>query len=161
MGNKKGYWAGEKNPKYKHGQNHLKARGVWNAMHRRCYNKKSKLYAYYGARGLKVDSWWHNFDNFYKDMGDPPSGLSLERMDNNVGYSPENCVWGTKIAQMNNRRNSRKITYKGATKTISQWAHELGMARSTIMNRLDQQWPLDKVLSRTKHVPRPHQKLEF
>lgn len=82
---------------------------VYGAMKHRCYNKNSRDYMNYGARGIKVcERWLASFANFLEDMGPRPIGASLERIDNSRGYEPNNCKWATKHEQQANRRSSRK-----------------------------------------------------
>lgn len=73
-------------------------------MVRRCTNPKHKKYRHYGGRGITVCAKWMTFENFYSDMGDPPSGLTLERKNNELGYSLDNCIWATYSDQNRNRR---------------------------------------------------------
>lgn len=81
-------------------------------MKRRCLNKNNPDYYLYGGRGITLCKRWMLFDNFLKDMGKRPKGLTLERINNNLGYYPENCIWASQLAQRHNRRphNSAKET---------------------------------------------------
>ena len=78
--------------------------GIWDAMLARCLNEKNHNYSYYGGRGITVCESWLRFENFLADMGERPSHLTLERVDNNQGYYPENCIWATMKQHSNNRR---------------------------------------------------------
>ena len=79
---------------------------VWRGMRRRCYNTKDISYSYYGGRGIKVVERWHDFENFYLDMGDKPTGMQLDRIDNDGDYGPANCRWVTPTENNNNKRNN-------------------------------------------------------
>lgn len=100
----------------------------WCEMKARCYNKNNASYFRYGGRGIKVcDRWLNSFENFYADMGEKPEKMSLDRIDNNGNYSPENCRWADVKTQCNNRRSNLLFTYKGETKTLKQWCEEYNM----------------------------------
>jgi hypothetical protein len=111
---------------------------VWAAMIRRCENPRSTSYPYYGARGITVcEEWRHSFVRFLADMGERPSDKhSLERIDNDQGYSPENCRWTTHRSQCWNRRSSRLITCDGETRCLAEWAEITGIHPNTIERRI-------------------------
>src|SRR6266487_4166543 len=79
--------------------------GVWASMRQRCLNTDNPAWHNYGGRGITIClRWLESFDNFFADMGVCPPGLTLERLDNDKGYEPSNCVWSTRKAQMRNTR---------------------------------------------------------
>lgn len=125
-----------------------RAYNVWNNMMHKCYDKKHMNYAYYGGRGITVVKRWHDFERFYADMGPAPSGLTLERKNNALGYSPANCLWATRKEQARNRRSNRVLTYGGATQCLMAWAHQTGLDRRTIARRIDVLgWPTERALT--------------
>lgn len=118
-------------------------------MMRRCYNSADHVYRHYGARGIKVCEQWHDYWQFKEDMWPRPQGLTLERIDNDGDYCPENCKWATVLEQGNNRRTSRKITMNGETKTIPDWCRDYGVSKvSTVRQRLDRGWNLQDALTK-------------
>lgn len=131
----------------KHGLYGTKVYGVWNSMMDRCCNPKNHAYAEYGGRGISVTKRWCTFQNFFLDMGHPPTGLTLERKNNNLGYSKSNCKWATRKEQMNNRRVCVMLRYKRMTKTITGWAEELNISRDLIYTRITAGWDVVRALT--------------
>lgn len=113
-------------------------RSVWTAMKQRCHNPNAKDFARYGGRGITVcDRWRDDFMAFYADMGDPPSKQhTLERRDNALGYSPENCCWALPLAQTRNRRCTVTLTHAGETLTLMEWARRIGIGYITLHARI-------------------------
>lgn len=109
-----------------------KAYSAWRNMKTRCENPNFRQFHRYGGRGISVAPEWATFDAFYTDMGDPPIGYSLERMDNDAGYSKSNCVWAPRSAQMRNTRRTRSLTHAGETKCLADWAALLGVSHATL-----------------------------
>lgn len=95
-------------PKKTHGMSHTKEYRCWRAFKNRCLNPKNIQYKDYGERGITVSEDWMKFENFYKDMNECPEGYEIDRIDNNQGYSKENCRWTTKKINSRNRRSTSK-----------------------------------------------------
>jgi hypothetical protein len=103
----------------------------------RCQNPNNHKYPIYGARGIKVCDRWQKFENFLADMGERPSKkYSIDRIDNDGHYTPDNCRWADRYEQQNNTRRNRLITINGETKTMSQWGRQFGISPDTIWNRI-------------------------
>jgi len=119
---------------------------IWSSMKGRCCNKNDAAYAYYGGRGIAVcDRWMNDFAAFVSDMGDRPAGTSIDRIDNNGPYSPENCRWATPSVQKKNQRR-RKDCPLHLGKPMTRWASELGLRYGTFYGRV-QKWGWEKAIS--------------
>lgn len=120
----------------------------WYDMLRRCERPYVKTYHHYGGRGITVCDRWHSFSNFWKDMGPTyESHLTIDRADNDGNYEPSNCRWVTKAEQQRNKRNVRKFTINGVTKTFPEWTELSGLKRSTVSQRYyTYGWPIVKAL---------------
>jgi len=114
----------------------------WQSMKARCYNKNHTSYKNYGGRGLTVcDRWLNSFETFLDDLGYKLNNTyTLERIDNSKGYSKENCKWGTKTEQSNNRRCTKFITLNNETLSISDWARKMKVPYMTIRRRMEYGW---------------------
>lgn len=122
--------------KRKHGLWKTRSYETWLGMMKRCYNESARNYPRYGGRGIRVCEQWHDFERFYRDMGERPKGMSLERTDNQGDYFPENCVWATPAEQSKNRRSTIFVTYNGITQCVSDWAKQLGIPRTRVYARI-------------------------
>lgn len=127
----------------------------WSRMKRRCYNPHHDKYKYYGARRIKVCRRWQSFENFAKDVGErPSSAYTLDRIDSDKDYSPNNCRWSTKIEQMRNTRKNRYFTLNGETHCISEWAELYGLSQQLLGDRLRKGLSLELALSLPKQPGR-------
>lgn len=132
----------------KHGDSRTKDRPAatewvaWLSMRERCGNPKNKEYRNYGGRGISVCSEWRNsYDAFLRDMGRKPSvDHSLDRIDPDGDYSPENCRWATRQEQARNKRSTVRLTVEGTTLTIPEWSRLTHLSESTIRTRLRNGW---------------------
>ncbi len=131
-----------------HGMTDTPEYRAWRHIIYRCTKPSSKYYIHYGARGISVCSRWmfgaantDAFECFFADMGPRPSPRhSIDRIDNDGNYEPENCRWTTQDIQANNRRNTTLITINGATKPLATWAREYGIPASKLRDRMRSGW---------------------
>lgn len=132
----------------KHGMYGTPEYKAWAAIVQRCRNSKDKRYKNYGGRGIGVCDHWLRFQNFFQDVGLRPTPKhSIERKDNNAGYEPGNVTWDTKTVQSRNTRSNRCLTYRGETRTLSEWAEITGLSAQTIGTRLRLGFPVDLALT--------------
>ena len=131
-----------------HGKSNTKVYLTWQRFRSRCDNKNNNRYYTYGARGITYDDRWRSFENFYDDMGDPPTSKhSLERIDNNGNYCKDNCRWATHKEQANNRSNTVFVEINGVTKTIMEWCRHNGFNRALVTKRLKRGWSMEDAIT--------------
>ncbi len=119
----------------------------WRSMMTRCFNENHKSFHRYGGRGITVCEEWQTFQNFYADMYPRPEGHSLERINSDLGYYPENCKWSSRLEQSNNLSSNVNLTFNGKTQSVSMWARELDIPVRTLHNRIANGWTTDKALT--------------
>lgn len=125
----------------KHGKARTREYTIWNSMRARCLNKNHLQYKNYGGRGITICKEWDDYDVYLNDMGTRPSkDYSIDRIDNNKGYSKENCRWATHITQSNNTRKTVYVTFRGVTKPIMEWVREMNMSYGRVRQRLSRGW---------------------
>lgn len=129
-----------------HGKCKTKEYKIWQAIIQRCTNFNNEEYHNYGGRGIIICKEWLNFKNFYKDMGEKPQGMSIDRKNNDKGYSKENCRWATYKEQGNNTRRNKLIEYNGKIQTMAQWADELNIKYITLKRRIHDGWSINRAL---------------
>ena len=146
-----------------HGDSHKRLHNTWLGMKARCFNKNEPRYKWYGERGIIVCDEWKNdylafkewaLNNGYNDK------LTIDRIDNNKGYTPENCRWVDMKTQQNNRRNNHYITFRSETHTIMQWSEITGISYGTILNRIKLGWTTERVLTEPIHEKCRNRKVE-
>ncbi len=129
-----------------HGYTGSKTYGVWKNMMQRCNNPNNPQYKNYGARGIRVCKRWRSFEHFLTDMGEAPAGLSIDRINNDLGYEPENCKWSTLREQLNNRRKTIFVTFRNETLPLAVLAERHGKQRQMFGNRLKAGWSVAEAL---------------
>lgn len=133
----------------KHGLHGTPEYRIWGSMIQRCKNPKNCNYENYGARGIIVCDSWLDFSNFINDMGMRPTKKhSIDRINNNGNYSPNNCKWSTAKQQRSNTSRNVFYTFNGETLTISQWAEKIGCHKNTLRERIVKLgWSIEKAIS--------------
>ena len=131
-----------------HGLTGTREYEAWKSMLRRCYTKGDRGYKDYGGRGIRVcQRWQQDVHRFVADMGSCPPGLSLDRINNDGNYTPQNCRWASRGTQMSNRRCTRRLTFRGRTLTLREWGMEAGIGYGTLHGRLAAGWSAARALS--------------
>lgn len=144
------FQSGKDHINYKHGLYKSRLYGIWSNMKTRCFCTTYKLYAYYGARGITVcEEWRNNFKAFYdwSISHGYADNLTIDRIDNNGNYEPNNCRWVDMATQCRNKSSNHFLTYNGKTQTLKDWAGEIGIYRQTLERRLKRGWSVEKALT--------------
>lgn len=135
----------------RHGDSHTRLHNTWSGMRARCYCETDYHYQWYGARGIRMDDEWKDDYSAFKEWalcnGYAPH-LTIDRINNNGGYTPDNCRWVTMKEQSNNTRRNRMITAFGETLTLSQWADKTDIPYATLKRRLQLGWTPEDALTR-------------
>lgn len=141
--------AGKENVNYKHGKSNTRLYKIWEGMHKRCKDVNSKSYKNYGGRGIEICKQWNEYENFeeWALKNGYSDNLTIDRINVNQGYYPDNCRWATNKQQSNNRRSNRIIEYKGKRKTLSEWAAFLNVPYSRLQTRLDNGWTIEEAFT--------------
>ena len=132
-----------------HGMNRTPVYKAWQHMKERCYDLKNSEYHRYGGRGIMVCSRWQDsFENFFEDMGDKPSKEhSLDRINVNGNYEPENCRWATIEQQANNKEQSIKYEFRGEILTMKQISRIIGIPYTTLITRRNKGWDFERIVT--------------
>ena len=132
--------------------NHHPFYNAWSAMKSRCEYTENPAYNRYGGRGIKVCDRWQSFENFVNDIGDRPSSeFTIDRIDNDGDYSPENCRWADKTQQARNRRSNKIYLFQGESLTLPEWSERTGISASLLFARINYLgWTVEKSLSTKK-----------
>jgi hypothetical protein len=135
-----------------HGKSDSPEYNIWQLMKNRCLNPKDKSFEHYGGRGITVcDRWLESFENFYVDMGQRPSpNHTLDRIEVNGPYSPNNCQWASQEQQANNTTRNVFISHLNKTQTLAQWSVELEINYKTLNNRYNRGWSIERLFSPVK-----------
>ena len=134
-----------------HRESNTRLYHIWNGMRERCSNPNNPQYDSYGARGIQVCPEWLEYVNFrdWALANGYAENLSIDRIDNNGGYCPENCRWATAREQANNTRKTRLLTYNGETHSVSEWARKLNINQSTLSMRINKYgWSVEDALGK-------------
>lgn len=121
---------------------------AWTSMRQRCNCQTHKFYLRYGGRGITICERWSKFENFLSDMGRKPSPhLTLDRIDNEGNYEPNNCRWASYSQQQNNRSSNRVFEFNGTSKTLKQWCVQFGINPVTASDRIKRGWTFARAMT--------------
>jgi hypothetical protein len=131
----------------KHSMSNTPTYRSWSSMLSRCTNPRHPGWFRYGGRGIDVCDVWRSFPNFLADMGIRPFNTSLDRINNELGYSPDNCKWSSPTEQQNNTRQNRWLSFQGQTLCVTQWAKYLQCGPPVLFARIRAGWSVEKILT--------------
>jgi hypothetical protein len=120
---------------------------IWSGMRQRCSNQNRDKFAYYGGRGITVCVEWSSFVTFLSDMGEPPPGMSLDRINNDGPYCKANCRWASRSMQTKNSSQGNVIEFQGEALNVCDWEERLGISQGAIRRRLKRGWSIAKALT--------------
>jgi hypothetical protein len=139
----------------RHGSSKTRTYRIWTAMLARCRNPNVVNYRNYGGKGIKVcPEWEKSFSQFLTDMGPVPEKMSIGRKDSSLDYCKDNCKWETDDEQHANISTNRKVTFKGETLCIFEWARRTGLSAKSLYARLYAGWTDDEIVSIPKRGKR-------
>lgn len=137
-----------------HGHSNERLHFVWRGIKKRCYNPNHVEYKNYGGRGIKLCKEWHDYSVFREwaysngyDENAERGKCTIERIDNDKDYCPENCKFASMKEQANNKSSNRYISYNNKTQTVAQWADELNIRQETLRRRMQRGWSIERTLS--------------
>jgi hypothetical protein len=117
----------------------------WSGMIARCTDRNNPAYHNYGGRGIEVCERWRDFRNFLSDMGEAPPGKTIDRKDNDEGYSKENCRWATRREQARNTRRNHMLEIGGGSLCLTDFAKSVGLSRGVLSDRINKLgWSLER-----------------
>lgn len=135
-----------KNRNTTHGKSKSRTYKIWCGIMTRCTNQNASDFKHYGGRGISICARWFTFENFLADMGECPSGLSIDRIDVNGNYDPSNCRWVDMKIQARNTRKNRLLTHNNQTRCVAEWAEIYSVDRCIIKDRLRLGWDTQDAL---------------
>ena len=139
-----------------HGMTNTPTYRTWRGLKKRCLNPNEHNYHRYGGRQPNpvtvCDEWRDDFSAFLRDMGVKPEGMTIDRIDNELGYFKENCRWASYTVQSRNRTNNKLITYNNETLPLSEWAERIGISYMTLYMRIFQyKWSIERAFTESIH----------
>lgn len=135
--------------KEQHGGRYTRLYNIWLNMKQRCSNPKASHYEYYGGKGVSVCEEWKKSFSTFRDWplsNGYEDGLTIDRIESDKDYCPENCRWVTHLKQMSNTTRNVMLTYQGETHSLSEWSRIVGVPYGTLKSRLRYGWSVERML---------------